>query len=219
MPDHINSAEQLVKEFEKQRRENPVPNEMFATPDEATVTLEHVRRLVGTEAQCHRTELVAYGTMLSRFPHRPAADLYLQLGRLVYDASPKLWACARSLGLELDNVKFWPSERTTYTFDGVVSWVAMQGAQAATGMTSYADLTGYYSGCVKFVERVHASGLEVPGEFLEYYEDETPEALCRLALEVVQDGLDRGDDPDEALFAARLLDESVGDFWRSVAAV
>lgn len=216
MPHTIDSAQQVAVKLEEQRRDNPVGNELLAVADQGKLTTEHLRRLVGTEAQCHRTELVAYGTMLSRFPRRPAADLYLRLGRLVYDASPKLAACARSLGLDPEDMKFWPTERTTYTFDGVVSWVAAQGTQATTGLTSYADLTGYYSGCAELVARIHASELPVTDEFLEYYEGDTPEELCRLALEVVQDGLDHGDDPDEALFSARLLDESVGDFWRSV---
>ncbi|MER0444353.1 hypothetical protein ABR738_07160 [Streptomyces sp. Edi4] len=217
MTTRIESADQLVDEVEKRRRSHPVPNPLLAAGTEPT--LEHLRRLVGTEVQCHRTELVAYGTMLSRFPHRPAADLYLCLGRLVYDASPKLETCARALGLDPDELKFWPPDRTTYAFDGVLSWVAAQGSQAATGMSSYADLTGYYAGCAATVARVRSSDLKVPDEFFAYYDDETPSDLCRLALEVVQDGLDRGDDPSEILLTARLLDESVGDFWRAAAAI
>ncbi|MFE0684733.1 hypothetical protein ACFW17_28545 [Streptomyces sp. NPDC058961] len=216
MTARIDSAAQLVEAFDNRRRDDPVPNALLAA--DTKLTLEHLRRLVGTEAQAHRTELVAYGTMLSRFPNRPAADLYLQLGRLVYDASPKLEACARSLGLDRDASPLWPSDRETYAFNSTVSWVAAQGSQAATGMSSYADMTGYYAGCAEVVDRVRSSGLKVPDEFVAYYDDQTPEELCRLALEVVQDGLDHGDDPDEALLAARLLDQSVGDFWRAAAA-
>ncbi|WP_439681080.1 hypothetical protein [Embleya sp. MST-111070] len=213
---HIDAA-RLVEEVENRRLAHPIPNALLAA--DTKLTLEHLRRLTGTEAQCHRTELAAYGTMLSRFPRRPAADLYLQLARLVYDASPKLDECARALGLDPTEMKFWPPESATYTFDGVVSWVAVQGSQAATGMSSYADLTCYFSGCAELVARVRAEGPKVPDEFLSYYEDDSPEELCRLALEVVQDGLDRGDDPDEALLCARLLDDSVADFWRAAAAV
>ncbi|MFI7241338.1 hypothetical protein [Streptomyces qinglanensis] len=212
------SAQDLADEIGRLRRTAPVGNALLETAERGELTDEHLRRLIGTEAQCHTAELAAYGTMLARFPHRPAADLYLRLGRLVHDAEPKLESCARAFSLTPDQLVRWPSERAAYAFDGALSYAALHGGQAAGALAMYADMQVYFSGCSRLVAHLRAEGTKVPEEFLAYYEDDPDDELCRLALDVVQDGLERGDDPEEAVFHARLVEEGIGDFWRAAAA-
>ncbi|MEV0279755.1 hypothetical protein AB0I22_25655 [Streptomyces sp. NPDC050610] len=212
------TAVDLAERLRERREKEPVGNVLLEAAAKGRVTEESLRRLIGTEAHCHTAELVAYGTALARFPHRPAADLFIQLARLVYDAQPKLQACARALGMEGDVLADrWPTEHAAYAFNGTISWLASQGAQAAFALASYTDMQVYFSGCVEAMRRVRESPLDVPRELLDYYDDEAPDALTRLALDVVQDGLDRGDDPEDAVFCARLMEESIGHFWRAAA--
>ncbi|MFD7663902.1 hypothetical protein [Streptomyces sp. NPDC059788] len=211
------TATDLAEELAARRRKDPVGNALLEAAADGRLSFESFRRLVGTEAQAHTAELAAYGTVLARFPRRPAADLPLRLARLVYDAQPKLQECARALGITDVHGQRRPAERTTYAFNGTLSWLAVQGSQAAFALSSYTDMQVYFPGCAELVRLVRETGTDVPREFLDYYEDEAPEELTRLALEVVQDGLDRGDDPQDAMFCARLLEESIGDFWRSAA--
>ncbi|MYW06659.1 hypothetical protein [Streptomyces sp. SID3343] len=211
------TARHLADELENRRREQPVGNALLSMLANGDLTREHLRRLIGTDAQCRRTELVAYATLVARFPHRPAADLYLTLARLVYDAGPGLATCAHALGPDPADTPPQPRERTTYAFNGVLSWLAIQGSQAATALAVHSDLIAYLGGCAELVSHLRSADLEVPDEFLNHYGAGAPEDLCRSALDVVQDGLDRGDDPDEAILAARLLEEGIGDFWRSAA--
>ncbi|MFE5834317.1 hypothetical protein ACFQ67_32455 [Streptomyces sp. NPDC056488] len=218
MSDAIPSdARKLARRLEEQRERAPVGNALLDTLDSGNRGPEVFQRLVGTEAQCHRAELAAYGTMLARFPLRPAADLFISLSRLVYDAQPKLSKCAESLGLPDPFERFWPARRETYAFNGTLSWVAIRGSQASFALSSYTDMVVYFSGCASLVQRVRELKIDAPAEFIEYYEGGASDELAELALDVVQDGLDRGDDPQEALFHARLLEESIGDFWRSAA--
>ena len=212
------TADRLADELGTRRREQPVGNALLSLFARGDLTREHLRRLIGTDARCRRTELVAFATLAARFPHRPAADLYLTMARLVYDAGPGLAACAHAMGLGSDPDDACPphpAQRTTHSFNGVLSWLAIQGSQAATALAIHSDLVVYLGGCAELVSRLRSSDLDVPEEFLTHYGAEAPEDLCRSALDVVQDGLDRGDDPDEAILAARLLEESLGDFWRS----
>ncbi|MFJ3818601.1 hypothetical protein [Streptomyces sp. NPDC090056] len=218
MPDIIPSdARELARRLGEQRKRAPVGNALLDALGDRDRTPELFRRLVGTEAQCHRAELAAYGTMLARFPLRPAADLFISLSRLVYDAQPKLSKCAEALGMSDPFERFWPEGRETYAFNGTLSWVASRGSQASFALSSYTDMVVYFSGCASLVQQVRELRIDAPAEFVEYYEGGASDELTELALDVVQDGLDRGDDPQEALFHARLLEESIGDFWKSAA--
>ncbi|MFF6929223.1 hypothetical protein [Streptomyces californicus] len=217
MPDIIPSdAREIARRLEERREQAPVGNEFLDRLD-ADRAPELFRRLVGTEAQCHPAEMIAYGTMLARFPRRPAADLFIRLSRLVCDAQPKLRKCADALDMPDPFESFWPPDPETYAFNGTLSWVANQGSQASFALSSYTDMVVYFSGCVSLVQRVRDLKIDAPVEFVEYYEGGASEELTELALDVVQDGLDRGDDPQEALFHARLLEESIADFWKSAA--
>lgn len=217
MPDIIPSdAREIARRLEERREQAPVGNELLDRLD-ADRAPELFRRLVGTEAQCHPAEMIAYGTMLARFPRRPAADLFIRLSRLVCDAQPKLRKCADALGMPDPFESFWPPDPETYAFNGTLSWVANQGSQASFALSSYTDMVVYFSGCVSLVQRVRDLKIDAPVEFVEYYEGGASEELTELALDVVQDGLDRGDEPHEALFHARLLEESIADFWKSAA--
>ncbi|OKH98986.1 hypothetical protein A6A06_25635 [Streptomyces sp. CB02923] len=207
----------LVEELAARRAKEPVGNALLDAAADGRLPGDAFHRLVGTEAQAHTAELAAYGTALARFPRSPAADLFIRLARLVYDAQPKLQECARALGLTDVHGRRWPPERTAYAFNGTLSWLAAQGSQAAFALAVHTDMQVYFPGCAELVRRVRATDIDVPQAFLTYYEDEAPEELTRLALDVVQDGLDRGDDPQDAVFCARLLEESIGDFWRAAA--
>ncbi|MFI2238798.1 hypothetical protein [Streptomyces chrestomyceticus] len=211
------TSQDLADELTARREKEPVGNALLDAAADGRLCDAVLRRLVSTEAQCHLAELGAYGTALARFPRRPAADLCIQLARLVYDAQPKLQDCAQALGLDDLYGSDRPADLTGYTFNGTLSWLAAQGSQAAFALASATDMQVYFSGCAELVRYIRQSGFPAPQPFLTYYEDEAPRDLKQLALDVVQDGLDRGDDPQDALFCARLLEESIGDFWRAAA--
>ncbi|MEU2790968.1 hypothetical protein [Streptomyces sp. NPDC007100] len=214
----VATAAELADQLRNRRAKEPVGNALLDAAAQGKLTEGALRRLMGTEAHCHTAELAAYGTALARFPRRPAADLFIRLARLVCEAQPKLESCARALGMGVDvHTSRWPTEHAAYAFNGTVSWLASQSSQAAFALAIYTDLQVYFSGCAEVIARAKESPLHVPQEVLDYYEDEAPEGLERLALDVVQDGLDRGDDPQDALFSARLMEESIGQFWRAAA--
>jgi hypothetical protein len=217
---HATTARQLAGEVAHQRRTNPVGNALLDLPAETDTLHEGLRRLVAIEFRTHSAELFAYGSMLSRFPHRPAADLYLTLGRVVCDAGPKLEGVARSMGMnEALLVRRLTTERGAYAFNGAMSWVAATGSQAAGALAAYTDMVVYYSDCCELAARLRATGAGATDEFIAYYDDPVDNELCALALDVVQDGLDRGDDPAEALVHARRVEEAITEAWRCAARV
>ncbi|MDJ1135655.1 hypothetical protein [Streptomyces iconiensis] len=206
-----------MSEVEHLRKAAPLPNALLDLPADGETGRERLRRLVAIEAQSHKAELGAYGTMLARFPHPPAADLYLTLGRIVCDAGPKLRQVARALGMSDSQLVRWPPETGAYEFNSAMSWTALAGSQAAGALAAHTDMRVYYADCCALVSRLREVGAQVPEEFLDYYDDAADDTLCALALAVVQDGLDRGDDPRDAVFHARRIEEAIGAAWRTAA--
>jgi hypothetical protein len=111
----------------------------------------------------------------------------------------------------------WPSERGAYAFNSAMSWTAVSGNQAAGALAAHTDMVVYYGGCCEIVRRLREAQVDLPEEFFAYYDDPGDSALEALALEVVQDGLDRGDDPNEAVFHARRIEEAIGEAWHTAA--
>ncbi|MFJ5173705.1 hypothetical protein ACIQJX_32840 [Streptomyces griseoviridis] len=233
--ENATTAKQLIMELDTRRASRP-PGAASGTgredqsrspaPDNALLdlagrgelTAEHLRRLVVVEAQCQRAELAAYGLLTARFPHHRSVGLYAELIRLIHGAMPALTDCAEALGLSRDDLRTPPQDHRAYAFNGTLSWIALEGSQAATALAVHTDLVVYLGGCERLVDAVRASGPPAPREFLEYYGAGCAPELLARAEEAVDDGLRRGDDPATALHMAWLIEQSIGQFWQAAAA-
>ncbi|MFB7597033.1 hypothetical protein [Streptomyces sp. NPDC056160] len=219
MSSHTHSDAKALADHVRQAVAGREPgNPLTLAPLTGPGTLEPLRRLVQIEYQAHAVELVAYGTLLTRFPHEPAAELWSTLVRIVREATPKLAGVARALGMSEADLADWSTDLGAYSFHGNMSWIATSASQAAAALAVHTDMQIYYSGATAVARRLRAAGAEVPQEFIDYYDDPGDDALNDLALAVVQDGLDRGDDPDEALFHAHRVAGSLLEVWRVAAA-
>jgi hypothetical protein len=215
------TAKELIDELAGLRARDAAEgrgNALLAVARDGGLTTDHLRRVVAVEAQCHRAETAAYGLMTARFPRRPAVSLYTALTTLVHDAQPKLTACAEALGMSEDDLWFRPRTYETYAFNGMLSWIALEGSQAATALAAHTDMTVYFADCAELVRMVREHQVPAPDEFLAYYEGGISQELLDLAAEAVDDGLRRGDDPAVTLLMARHLERSIGDFWTAAAA-
>ncbi|GAA2612960.1 hypothetical protein SMC26_14400 [Actinomadura fulvescens] len=213
---HLRAAA-LAEDLVTLRAESPVGNDLLSLAGEGRLTMEHLRRLVGIELQCHVSELAAYGTIISRFPHHPTTGLYLDLGRLVYEAHFKLRECATVMGIPEERIYRWPSGPSAHAFSGLISWLALHGGQADNALAMYADMTTYFPDCVKLLDRLGGTDLKMPDEFVDYYRGEAPDEMIQKALDVVEFGLAQGEAPAIALERARLTDEHIGRFWQAAA--
>ncbi|RJL23250.1 hypothetical protein [Bailinhaonella thermotolerans] len=210
-------ARAMVEELAGLDAESPIGNELLSLAREGRLELEHLRRLVAVELQCHVAELSSYGLIMSRFPHSPTAGFYIEVARLVYDAHPKLRECGAALGIPEERFYRWPQGPATQAFAGYISWLALHGTQADNALCLHTDLSTYFPDCRVLVEHLRGSDLKVPEEFLDYYGGGESEEMLRSALGVVDHGVGHGDDPAVAVARARLLHEHIGLFWRAAA--
>ncbi|MGD9485804.1 hypothetical protein WDH52_21560 [Streptomyces sp. TRM70308] len=211
------AATRAAAEVERLRDLHPIGNPLPETVGQGGDPTVHLRRLVAIELQCHTAERAVYGTLLTRFRSDRATELWLTLGRLVQEATPKLREVARALGMTEADQTRWFGERGAYAYNGTMSWVALTGGQAAAALSIHSDLVVYFAGGSAVARRLREAGADVPQEFVAYYDDTGDDALRDLALEVAQEGLDRGDDPEEAAFHARRAEEAIGDIWTTAA--
>ncbi|WP_431782686.1 hypothetical protein [Streptomyces chumphonensis] len=214
---HRTDVRTAVAEVERLRDLHPVDNplpEALARSGNPTVQL---RRLVIIEAQCHTAELAAYGVLLTRFHSDRATELWLALGRLVHEATPKLHEAGRVLGLRESELTRRSGDPGAAPFNEALSWVALTGGQAAAALASHSDMVTYFAGGAAVARRLREAGADVPEAFVDYYDDTGDPAMRDLALDVAQEGLRRGDDPDEAVFHARRVEEGIGAIWSTAA--
>ncbi|RKT52819.1 hypothetical protein C8E97_1357 [Saccharothrix australiensis] len=209
------TAADLAGRLRARRDAEPIANAVLARARDGALAPEHLRGMVLTELQAHHAELVAYGVGLARYAHQPATKFFTRITELVDNASPKLAACARALGLSDADLRRRVPDPAIHAFSGCLSWIAVTGDQASLALALHADMTVYFPDCVAIAAAARDAAFDVPDEFFDYYEGTASEDLLHLALEVVDDGLRRGDDPDDAVFAARLLEASIGWFWHA----
>ncbi|MEV0618793.1 hypothetical protein AB0I81_36120 [Nonomuraea sp. NPDC050404] len=213
----LSLATSSVAELQRLRDRSPVGNHLLDLAEVGGLSVEHLRRLVGIELRCHIAELAAYGMVIARFSDSPIVGLYLDVARLVHEAHPKLLACVRPLGMDPGTAGTWPSGPDAQAFCGYISWLALHGGQADNALALHTDMTVYFPGCLALLEAVQKQGLEVPEEFVTYYEGGQSDELERRALEVVEHGLRRGEDEATAVTRARHLEEHIGSFWKAAA--
>lgn len=216
------AARDLVDEMARARARAPIPNPLLGLAREGRVTTAHLLRLTRVERMYHDAELAAYGTLLARFPDPDAAALFIDVAGVVQEARLRLDSVIRSLGGDPDEEsgafslpRFGVTE---HGFCGYVSWLALNGSQAAAALALYSGADGvYYGGSAALVEQLRKRDATVPGEFLDYYAGTPSERQNDHALRVAQQGLDRGDSPAAALEAARLCDDYMALLWQAAA--
>ncbi|MFH8562543.1 hypothetical protein [Streptomyces sp. NPDC017988] len=211
-------ARALASELGATLTERTPGSPLTQVPAAGNGAIQPLRRLVVMEYQTHAAELQAYGTLLARFPHRPAAELWLTLGRIVDDATPKLRRVADALGMDATDLMRRQTDPYAYSFNSAMSRAVASGSQTVAALAAHTDMRVYYAGATAVARRLREARAPVPAEFLDYYDDPGDDALNELALDVAQDGLDRGDDPQEASFHMHRIAAAILEVWRIAAA-
>ncbi|MFH9125579.1 hypothetical protein [Streptomyces globisporus] len=213
------TAAALTAEVLDMRRTSPVPNPLNDLARSGAISQEHLRSLVIVELRNHEPELAAYGILLSRFPQNPAATYFGRLASMVYQATPRLLDTIERMGITDEDIAAHPASLPCYAYAGTMSWIALHGSIAGAALAAWVDVDAYYTQTFALLDIIESAGIQVPEAFTTYYRNGTPDKWHRSALEVIQYGLDHGDDPREALLCGRLMDECIGEFWLAATAL
>ncbi|MFI0424179.1 hypothetical protein [Spongiactinospora sp. 9N601] len=210
-------AGEAVARLERLRRDAPVPNRFLDRLSGGEPTTDHLRRLVGVTHKCHPAELAAFAAMITRDPHPPAVRFFGDMLGLIHRARPKLRRVMSALGLAEEELRHWPPEPAAHQVACVWGRIALLGTQSDAALALYWDMVRYFPESDEMLARLPGTGLDVPEEFTVYYGGGQSDDLERQALQVVEHGLTRGESMDDAVFAARLMEEAIGQYWAAAA--
>ncbi|MGW2221647.1 hypothetical protein ACWCSD_42250 [Nonomuraea sp. NPDC001684] len=211
-------AGQAVRRLRQMRDDNPVRNRFLERMDAGTLTMDHVRQLVGVTHKCHPAEITAFATLIARDPHPLAVEFFDGMLGLIHRARPKLRKVMAALDLDEERLHRWPADPAAYQVAGTWGWLGFLGTQADAALALYWDMVRYFPDSDEMLARLSKTGLDVPEEFVAYYGGGQSDELERQALAVAEHGLRRGQSADDAVFAARLMEESIGQYWAAAAA-
>ena len=158
-------AGELIHEARSRHITDQLDNELLASVRDGRCSTTQLRRLVAAEAQCHQTEIIAYGIMSARFPGPLATGFFLKISELVNAARPKLAACGEALGLSPRDMRLEPRDKSAFSFPGILSWLALQGSRTAIALALHTDFEVYFPQCQELVRELRSSQLEVPDCF------------------------------------------------------
>ncbi|MFD7663736.1 hypothetical protein [Streptomyces sp. NPDC059788] len=213
----VRPVEPLVQEIDEGLTGVLTDNVLASALREGSASLPNLRSLLSAEAFCLMTETAAYGLLAARYPNRPAADLWGSMVHLVAEARPVLTAAAISLGMTEADLMPRPPAHGVFPVCSAMSWMALHGSQASSALAVYAELTAYARQCALLAASLRDKGPAGSDEVLGYYADLDLQALATLAVDVADDGLRAGDDPQTALATATTLRSKLPEFWAGTA--
>jgi pyrroloquinoline quinone (PQQ) biosynthesis protein C len=213
MPD----ARQLTAETREQLKaveEQLVSHPYLAALEEGRVDREKLRLFAGEQYYVISSDLRSVAHLLSRHAHLPSRD-YL-LGTLQSEAAARdaLLALAQALGLSEADLQAYEPLPGCQAYPAYVGWLALYESDAAFAAAFLVNLPAWGANCGRMsaVFKARYGFTAADAAFLDQFAASPPEFEAD-SLRVIQDGLDRGIDPQNMRRAARLIQAYELMYW------
>ncbi|WP_146778786.1 thiaminase II/PqqC family protein [Actinomadura craniellae] len=179
---------------------------------------ERLHRLAGEEWRIVDSDRRGFALLASRFAAPPAGDWFLGMAQGETAAFGLLADFAAALGWDEQDLRAYRPRPAAQAYPNYLARLAWQGtrAEVALGMAANLAEWGEYCGRAAVALRDRYDLPEPAVAFFRFFA-EPPPGLEEQALAVVQAGLDAGDDPADALHAARMLHAYETAFWADLA--
>ncbi|RJL31718.1 transcriptional regulator [Bailinhaonella thermotolerans] len=208
-------AEEIIEAARARTR--PQPNRFLEELAAGRVTEAGLRRLAGEQYRILVSDRRSFSLLASRFPENPAGDLFLGLAAGEGRALTLLHRFAGAFGWAEPDLTAYEPHPSAQAYPAFVAQCAAYGPRSAivTAMLTNLDEWGGY--CARVAE-ILAGPYGLAEEAVEFFRffSAPPPGFAAQATAVIQAGLDAGDDPAEAVRAARLLHAYETWFWDSL---
>ncbi|MEV0406980.1 hypothetical protein [Actinoallomurus sp. NPDC050550] len=212
----MTAAEDLVR---RARAENPPGGNRFLDLLEASaVPRERLTWLAGEQWHIVRSDRRSFALFAARFPDPPAGDLFLALAGGEGTALGLLAGFAAALGLTEDDLRAYEPRPLAQAYPAYLAWSALSGTRSGLALAMLANLEEWGTYCGRTAD-VLASRYDLAEEgvaFFRYFAAPPP-GFAEQATAVIEQGLAAGEDPREALRAARMLHAYESAFWAALA--
>lgn len=182
------------------------------------VPRERLRRLAGEQHRIIASDRRSFALLASRFPAPPAGDLFLSLAQGEGLALNLLSDFAAALGWTEDDLRGHEPHPFAQAYPAYLASCAMAGASSAVALAMLANLDEWGRYCRRAGDALRARyDLPEPAVGFFRFFAEPPPGFREQAIAVIAAGLAGGEDPAEALRAARMLHAYETAFWDSMA--
>lgn len=212
----MTTAEDLVR---RAREENPpAGNRFLDLLEQAAVPRERLTWLAGEQWNIIRSDRRSFALCAARFPDSPAGDLFLTLAGGEGMALGLLPAFAAALGRTEEDLSAYEPRPFAQAYPAYLAWSALSGTRSGIALAMLANLREWGTYCDRAADALMtAYGLpEEAVAFFRYFAAPPP-GFNEQATAVIEQGLAAGDDPREALRAARMLHAYEAAFWETLA--
>jgi hypothetical protein len=210
--DVMTTAEELIH---RAREENPRVGSRFLDLLEAgSVPRDGLARLAGEQYHIVSSDRRSFAFFAARFPEPPAGEMFLALAGGESEALRLLADFAAALGWSEEDLKAYEPRPLAQSYPAYLAWSAMSGTRSGMALAMLANLGewGEYCGRVADALTGRYGFTETAVGFFHFFAVPPP-GLTERATEVIEQGLRAGEDPRDALRAARMLHAYEAAFW------
>lgn len=182
------------------------------------VPRERLRWLAGELYRLVGSDQRSQALLASRFPAPPAGDLFLALAQGEAEALRLLADYASAVGMGEAELAAYEPLALAQAYPAYLTQVAVHGSSSAMALALLANVDesgDTYARVAAALRARYGLSEEAVGHFLFFAE--TPPELIDQAGAVLAAGLANGEDPDEAVRAARIVSGLETAFWDALA--
>jgi hypothetical protein len=208
---------ELVERARQEISAQTTGNRFLQLLEAGAVSRERLGRLAGEEYRIVGSDRRSFALLASRFPAPPAGDMFLSLAQGEGRALCLLLDFAAALGLDEKALTAYEPMPQAQAYPAYLAWNALNGTSSAVALAMLANLEewgGYCGRAAAALRDRHGLPEEAVG-FFQYFA-QPPPGFDEQATAVIEAGLAAGEDPAEAMRAARMLHAYETAFWDSL---
>ena len=182
------------------------------------VPRERLTWLAGEQFRIVGSDRRSFALLAARFPEPPAGEMFLSLAQGERQALRLLSDFAAALGWRERDLRGYEPRPLAQAYPAYLAWSALFGTCSGVALAMLANLEEWGGYCARVAEALLARyGLsEQAVGFFRFFAEPAP-GFTEHATSVVAAGLAAGEDPREAMRAARALHAYEIAFWDALA--
>ncbi len=198
----VDQLRQGLEAVDRQIREHP----FVAAVEDGRAPAASLQAFAAEQRLIIASDRRSFAHLAARFPERPAGDFFLDLAAGEGEALSLLEGFAASVGASRDPYEPMPG---CQAYPAFVAWLALNGGRADVALAFLVNLDAWGDAC-----RRVAGALRDRHDvaFFDFFAG-PPADFADRALAVAEQGLERGELPDQARRAARLLQAYELLYW------
>ncbi|HEU5421060.1 MAG TPA: hypothetical protein VFV41_25475 [Streptosporangiaceae bacterium] len=182
------------------------------------VPRERLTWLAGEQFRILRSDQRSFAVLAARFPEPPAGPLFLSLAQGELAAQRLLADFAAALSWGEPELRAYDPRPLAQAYPAYLAWSALSGTRSGVALAMLANLEEWGGYCERIAAALVAR-YELSEQAVAFFRffAAPPPGFTDEAAAVVAAGLAAGEDPAEALRAARALHAYEIAFWESLA--